>query len=257
MSAASNPFRFLSMVVVMALAVPAEAVEPETRADRFDIARGSQATSFSSVATTAEAIFGADAGPPEPRVTFFADAPEDTVHYVEWSVPEAFVLEGFNLRASADSPTLPLQRAFDYFRLQAKVGDAFVTLFESDIAVPNEFIGPEALIVSTGIDSPVLASLFRAEFTQYQSGPGPRIYELDGFGGESCGDVTGDESISASDALGALRSSVGSSRCLLCLCDVDSGGSVVATDALAILRYSVGAISVLGCPACYLGDDPA
>jgi hypothetical protein len=247
----------MSMMFVVALAVPSEAVEPETSADRFDVTQGAQATTFSGVANFAEAIFGGDGGPPEPRVTFFADAPEDTVHYVEWSVPAAFVLEGFNLRASADSPTLPLQRAFDHFRLQAKVGDDYVTLFESDIAVPNVFVGPEALIASSGVETPVLASQFRAEFTQYETGPGPRIYELDGFGGESCGDATGNETVAASDALAALRSSVGSSRCLHCVCDLDSNGSVVASDALAILRHSVGTNPTLTCPACYLGNDPS
>ena len=55
----------------------------------------------------------------------------------------------------------------------------------------------------------------------------------------------------ASDALGALRASVGTpGACRLCLCDVDGSGAVTANDALAILRKSVGLDAVFSCGAC-------
>ncbi|MFN2427841.1 MAG: hypothetical protein ABR587_15500 [Candidatus Binatia bacterium] len=53
-----------------------------------------------------------------------------------------------------------------------------------------------------------------------------------------------------SDALVALRTSVGSSSCAACRCDVDSSGSVAVSDALKVLRAAVGLAGVLDCPAC-------
>jgi len=54
----------------------------------------------------------------------------------------------------------------------------------------------------------------------------------------------------ASDALLALRASVGSACCELCACDVDDSGAVTATDALTILQTAIGAGPLLLCPAC-------
>jgi hypothetical protein len=55
-----------------------------------------------------------------------------------------------------------------------------------------------------------------------------------------CGDANRDGSITATDALTALRSAVGSGNCLESLCDPDSTGTVTATDALIILKRAVG-----------------
>src|SRR5205085_1181304 len=44
----------------------------------------------------------------------------------------------------------------------------------------------------------------------------------------------------AADALFALKASVGSLECDLCVCDVNNSGEVTATDALEILRFAVG-----------------
>jgi hypothetical protein len=65
-----------------------------------------------------------------------------------------------------------------------------------------------------------------------------------------CGDANGDEAITATDALVALRTAVGSTQCDLCLCDVNSSGTITATDALAILRRAVGQAIELLCVAC-------
>lgn len=65
-----------------------------------------------------------------------------------------------------------------------------------------------------------------------------------------CGDGTGDGVVTASDALRALSASVGTSECVLCLCDVDQSGSVAASDALRILNAAVGAPVALDCIPC-------
>ena len=55
---------------------------------------------------------------------------------------------------------------------------------------------------------------------------------------------------SASDALSILQTAVGMSSCVLCICDVDSGGTVAASDALRVLQRAVGQSVTLDCPAC-------
>ena len=74
-----------------------------------------------------------------------------------------------------------------------------------------------------------------------------------------CGDPVADASVgrglevsvtTATDALLALRASVGSMCCELCACDVDDSGGVTATDALMILQAAIGAGPLLACPPC-------
>ncbi len=237
----------------------AHAVEPETRADVFDVASGIVVTSHSPVSSSEiEAMFGDPNGFPEPGVTFFADSEPGFVDFVEWTLPEPTLVEGFNLRASNDIPTAPSQRALDHFTLEARVEGNFVTLYDVDVNVPYDFVGDgQPLLFSTPVLAPVVASEFRAQFRHYINGnsPGPRIYELDGFGGESCGDANDSETITAPDALAALKSAVGSGRCLQCVCDVDSSQDIVAGDALTILRHAVGSGTTLSCPSCYLGQS--
>ncbi|RMD84331.1 MAG: hypothetical protein D6815_04475 [Candidatus Dadabacteria bacterium] len=62
-----------------------------------------------------------------------------------------------------------------------------------------------------------------------------------------CGDATGDGSIKATDALAALRASVGGAECLETVCDATGDGRVVATDALVILKRAVGQLSTIEC----------
>ena len=66
----------------------------------------------------------------------------------------------------------------------------------------------------------------------------------------TCGDANSDGSITATDALIVLRTAVGSSFCLLCICDVDSSSSNSASDALRVLRVAVGLPVTLDCPDC-------
>lgn len=65
-----------------------------------------------------------------------------------------------------------------------------------------------------------------------------------------CGDADTDGKVSATDALLALRASVGAADCAECRCDVNTAGGVSATDALLILRVAVGQPVSLACPPC-------
>ncbi len=65
-----------------------------------------------------------------------------------------------------------------------------------------------------------------------------------------CGDANKNAEISVTDALSALRTSVGSQDCELCLCDTNDNGSITAPDALVILRRSVGQQIPLLCELC-------
>jgi len=62
-----------------------------------------------------------------------------------------------------------------------------------------------------------------------------------------CGDANEDGSITASDALKALRTAVESSDCPVAICDYNNDGRVTASDALAILRTAVGQNVAAGC----------
>jgi len=67
-----------------------------------------------------------------------------------------------------------------------------------------------------------------------------------------CGDANVDTHVSASDALIALRTSVGTESCPQCRCDTNNSGSNTASDALAILKKSVGLTPAMNCPDCLL-----
>ncbi len=80
---------------------------------------------------------------------------------------------------------------------------------------------------------------------------------LDGVFGQSylapardCGDSNADGNITATDALVALNTAVGTASCPLCACDVDSSGATTASDALRILQSAVGQPVTLTCIAC-------
>jgi hypothetical protein len=234
-------------------------IEPDTHADRFDIARGAVVTSSSPVsASLAESMFGALSGGPEPHVTFFADSAPGTIDFVEWTMPSPITLEGFNLRASSDVPTMPDQRAFDHFVLKAKVEGEYVTVYETDMTVPYPLVQSDSLAISSATTQTVVASSFRVEFRHYLQGNqfGPRIYELDGYGSEMCADANYSDTVTTSDALIALRQSVGTGLCPVCICDLDDTKAVVATDALILLRFSVGIGSTPVCGTlCYAGQE--
>lgn len=68
-----------------------------------------------------------------------------------------------------------------------------------------------------------------------------------------CGDANDDVRLTASDALLALKVSVGTSTCALCVCDANNSSAVSATDSLLILKKSVGQKPAMNCPACIFG----
>ncbi len=65
-----------------------------------------------------------------------------------------------------------------------------------------------------------------------------------------CGDTNQDLHVNASDALVALRTSVGTATCRLCICDANDSSTVSVSDALAMLRTSVGLPQAMSCPGC-------
>jgi hypothetical protein len=65
-----------------------------------------------------------------------------------------------------------------------------------------------------------------------------------------CADPTADGQTTASDALFALRTSVGLRVCAACICDVNQNGTITAADALLILRFAVAQNPVPSCVEC-------
>jgi len=65
----------------------------------------------------------------------------------------------------------------------------------------------------------------------------------------TCADWNNDKKVTVTDALAILKASVGGNQCnaVPCVCDVAGGGSVLASDALAALRLSVGLNVALNC----------
>jgi hypothetical protein len=62
-----------------------------------------------------------------------------------------------------------------------------------------------------------------------------------------CGDAALNGGITATDALAALKTAVGSAECPPCTCDVNNSSSITAVDASMILRAAVGQPIALGC----------
>jgi hypothetical protein len=65
-----------------------------------------------------------------------------------------------------------------------------------------------------------------------------------------CGDAALNGGVNATDALAALRTSVGTAECPLCVGDVNGSSAMTAVDALMILGFAVGQPIELSCPAC-------
>ena len=80
---------------------------------------------------------------------------------------------------------------------------------------------------------------------------GPIVAKLDlaASSAAKCGDFNGDGNITAGDALGTLRTAVGSATCALNVCDFNGDGSLTASDSLLILRVAVKQPVTPHCPA--------
>ena len=251
--------RGVSSLILLLFAVPALAdVNFQTGNDLFDLDRGSIISANSPVSgSVPEALISTTvAGGVEPGTMFFQDGSDGTVHTIEWQTSTLVTLGGFNVWANGDTPSFPERRTFDHFKLQAKVGQIFVTVYDEDVDVPYSVDGDDFLAVSASID-PVTSSEFRAEFTQHGggAGSGPRIQEIDGFPPKLCGDANYNEEITTTDALLALRTAVGTGNCVRCVCNVNNMQGINTTDALLILRGSVGQPVDYDCFTCVVGEQ--
>jgi len=65
----------------------------------------------------------------------------------------------------------------------------------------------------------------------------------------TCGDPSGDGSVTATDALLVLQVAVQLAQCALSVCDVDTSGTTTATDALLVLAFATMLPVELACPA--------
>ncbi len=75
---------------------------------------------------------------------------------------------------------------------------------------------------------------------------------------QGCGDLDGDGSVLARDALQVLATVVGLSDCSPCDCDVDCDREITVSDALEVLRVAVGFPAALGCcvvDGCFSDED--
>ncbi|MFN2376289.1 MAG: hypothetical protein ABR538_07110 [Candidatus Binatia bacterium] len=116
-----------------------------------------------------------------------------------------------------------------------------------ECALAATFVGPERLAIGGyssvfGVRNFVLAA--------FQSAEAATTTTTTTLPSAECGDANGDGSITASDALSALKTAVGTGTCEVCVCDTDASGSVAASDALRVLRAAVGQVVTLDCSAC-------
>lgn len=102
-----------------------------------------------------------------------------------------------------------------------------------------------------------VAALVSLTVTKTNGGGGSVVANLDEVffgvagGGPGCGDpVVPYGTVTSSDALHVLRSSVGTASCEECHCDANNSGSTTASDALTVLRAAVDLPVDLVCPDC-------
>jgi len=160
----------------------------QSSADLWDVNSGVIITASSGYLThagTPEGMFGRFSADWESHLTYFADnQPTGTVHSVEWTIPSPASVRTLRLFAYGD-PFLNNGREFDSLTVRAKsagssVFDVVVVTFKP--SHPYTFLDG-TLILDLEIP-PIVASAFRAEFTQYTAGngfDGPRIVEFDAF----------------------------------------------------------------------------
>src|SRR4051794_9757202 len=109
--------------------------------------------------------------------------------------------------------------------------------------------GRRVIIAASLAAALILSAIASAVHAQEQ--PPPLLCPEASGGTQLCGHATcGDDDVTASDSLLALRTAVGSEECSPCRCDTDASGSVNASDSLRILRMAVGQGVALHCPAC-------
>lgn len=156
--------------------------------DLFDVSTGNSVTSHSGlhpVAGSIQGMFGGVTAAPESYWTYFADnQPTNTVHFVEFATPSPVTVRTIRLFAHGD-PGLNNGREFSNFTLKAKgPGSSSYNIVIGTFTPTHPYAYLDTSLVLDAEFAPVLASAFRAEFTQYTAGygfDGPRIVELDAF----------------------------------------------------------------------------
>ena len=248
-------FRNCVLLLTLACAVTAHA-------RLFHVNKGAVVVDHSPLVSgeVAEEMLGLvpDTGPEQGTLIFADDFPVDTVHFVEWTMPEPILVRRIQLRAIADSCTTD-RRTFKHFRLVAlHDGLPEEVLVDEDVPVPYQYeFSCRVLLVRDFPDT--MADRFRAEYTQHRmSGfEGPRVIELEGYEYSVCGDTDKDDgAVNATDALRILTQAVANRFCAKCVCDVTNDDTVSATDALAVLQAAVGQPVALDCRACNPPAEP-
>ncbi len=103
------------------------------------------------------------------------------------------------------------------------------------------------VVISTDGANPTITVAWRDSALD---GDGSGVYARRVSGQSPCGDATFDGIVTATDALAALRTAVGTLSCSLCVCDADGSGVITATDALIILQTGVGLDTDPNCKIC-------
>ena len=130
-------------------------------------------------------------------------------------------------------------RAFDC-RLQSSAGEVVVNQ-----AGAGDQGAPAVAVSESGT---VMVVWETTGSSAEQRGVFGRLFRLTG-GCSLCGDPSGDERITATDALMLLKMAVGGMQaCPPEVCDVDDNGLVAASDALQVLIWSTGQPRQLRCP---------
>jgi hypothetical protein len=157
-------------------------------ADLWDVHSGLTITAHSDyhpAAFSPEGMFGGYNGTSGSDSTYFADnMPTGTVHYVEWTAPAPVSVRTIRLFAHGDRE---LNNGREFNKLTIKAKSPGSSTFSLPVITftpthPYTFFDND-LILDAEI-TPMVASAFRAEFTQYTAGfgfDGPRIVELDAF----------------------------------------------------------------------------
>jgi len=177
-----------TLAVLAALCWPSAA---RAEYDWFAVAHGNTVTAHRTLVdgSRIDDMFGASLSTVEPGNTIFFDAPEGTVHWVEFRTAALLTLEKVYVAGSGDTEGLIGNHDFRQFRLYAKVnagdgwGSAVLTVDH-----PEDRGG---LFAATRVlATPVEGRFFRAEFDHWPHvgydprwwTGSPRILELQGYG---------------------------------------------------------------------------
>jgi hypothetical protein len=160
--------------------------------DHFDVNNGVAITSASGYLWVGNpysmfGLFGQNVFD-ESTYTYFMDfAPNDFVHFVEFTTPAPVSIKALRLFAIGDGPDYDNQREFASFTLKTKSAGSpnyDVTLLNYVPTHPYQFLDATTFAIVDAALQQVTGQEFRAEFVQHNSSwgfNGPRVMELDAF----------------------------------------------------------------------------